>query len=79
MITDRDICIVAWTQGMRLSELHVSRACSKHAYTYSPQDTIAAAEETMRTREVRRLPVVGGVDQGAVDAACQLVKGVTRN
>jgi CBS domain-containing protein len=58
MITDRDICISAWTQDTRLSELHVAHACSGEAYTCSPQDPIAAAEATMRAHQVRRLPVV---------------------
>lgn len=58
MITDRDICMSAWTQDARLSELHVSRACSERVYTCGPHDSITAAEETMRTHQVRRLPVV---------------------
>jgi CBS domain-containing protein len=58
MITDRDICMAAWTQDARLSELRVSPVCSHEPLLCSPHDTVAKAEEIMRTRQVRRLPVV---------------------
>jgi CBS domain-containing protein len=58
MITDRDICMAAWTQDARLSELSVSRVCSQEPLSCGPGDPVAKAEELMRTRQVRRLPVV---------------------
>jgi len=58
MITDRDICIAAYTRGKTLSELMVSGAASHHIFTVRPDDEIATAEQRMRQFRVRRLPVV---------------------
>jgi CBS domain-containing protein len=58
MITDRDICMAALTQGKPLSELRVRSAMSKLLYTCHPEDELSAAERTMRVHQVRRLPVV---------------------
>jgi CBS domain-containing protein len=58
MITDRDICMAAYTQGQLLADIQVSRAMSKVAYSCRPTADIAEAEEIMRTRQVRRLPVI---------------------
>ncbi|MBI4516536.1 MAG: CBS domain-containing protein [Deltaproteobacteria bacterium] len=71
MLTDRDICMAAYTQGALLSELGVASAMSKEVYTCGPQDTPAAAEELMRAHQIRRLPVV--------DAAGRLVGLVSLN
>jgi CBS domain-containing protein len=58
MITDRDICMAALTQGRSLAEIRVAVAMSKLVYTCHPDDRVSAAERTMRTHQVRRLPVV---------------------
>lgn len=58
MITDRDICMAAWTQGGCLSEMRVSGASSKQPHTCSTHATLASAEQIMRDNQVRRLPVV---------------------
>lgn len=58
IVTDRDACMAVYTQGRPLSELPVSLAMSKAAYSCRPEDAIADAEETMREHQVRRLPVV---------------------
>jgi CBS domain-containing protein len=58
MITDRDICMAAYTQGRSLGELRVEQAMSKVIYTCHPEDKLSAAERTMRVHQVRRLPVV---------------------
>jgi CBS domain-containing protein/effector-binding domain-containing protein len=58
MITDRDICMAAYTQGKKLSELGVASAMSQHIYVCHPQDLLSAAEQTMAAQQVRRLPVV---------------------
>jgi len=58
IITDRDICMAAYTQGRHLQEIPVSTAMSKQVFFCSPEDTIAYAEEMMRKHQVRRLPVV---------------------
>ena len=58
ILTDRDVCMAAYTQGGRLSELHVSQAMSRNVFTCKPGDSVAAAETCLRTHQVRRLPVV---------------------
>ena len=58
MLTDRDICMAAYTQGGPLRALTVSSAMSKEVFTCKADETIAAAEQTMRAHHVRRLPVV---------------------
>ncbi len=57
MLTDRDICMAAYTQGGSLRMLRVSSAMSKKVYSCKPEDTLAAAEELMRANLIRRLPV----------------------
>jgi CBS domain-containing protein len=58
MLTDRDICMAAYTQGRTLSEMQVSSAMSKKLFSCRPEDTLATAEEVMRTNRIRRLPVI---------------------
>jgi CBS domain-containing protein len=58
MITDRDICMAAYTQGRRLEDLPVSTAMSKKLTTCRPVDDARQAEDLMKKEQVRRLPVV---------------------
>jgi len=60
MITDRDICMAAYTQGRCLRELCVSEAMAKRVLCASPKDSLAKAEETMRDGQIRRMPVTDG-------------------
>ena len=57
MITDRDVCMAAFTQDMLLSHIPVRTAASRMVFSVRPDDTIETAEEIMRRRRVRRLPV----------------------
>ena len=58
MVTDRDICMAAYTQGKRLSSIPVATAMSKTVTTCNAEDAPIAAERQMREKQVRRLPVV---------------------
>ena len=58
IITDRDICMSAYTQGKALHEISISTAMSRNVVACQPDDTIARAEERMREHRVRRLPVL---------------------
>jgi CBS domain-containing protein len=60
MVTDRDICMAAYTQGQQLAWLPVSIAMSHTVHACAPSDSIAMAEELMRMHQVRRLPVILG-------------------
>ncbi len=58
MLTDRDICMAALTQGRPLGGIHVSSAMSRRLWSCRPKDEVKDAEKLMRAHQVRRLPVV---------------------
>jgi CBS domain-containing protein len=60
MITDRDICMAAYTQGQALWQIPVSSAMATVVHSVRAQDPLATAEALMRRVRVRRLPVVDG-------------------
>jgi CBS domain-containing protein len=57
MITDRDICMAGFTQGLQYWQIPVSVAASKTLLAIRPTDSLQNAEEIMRARQVRRLAV----------------------
>jgi CBS domain-containing protein len=60
MITDRDICMAAYTQGRSLMHMTVESAASKSVVTVGEDEILRRAAELMRGAQVRRLPVVDG-------------------
>ncbi len=58
MLTDRDICMSAYIQGVPLTGALVTSAMSKDVSACRPEDDIAATEKVMREKQLRRLPVV---------------------
>lgn len=58
MITDRDVCMAALTQGVALRDSKVSSAMSKHVVSCGPDTPIADVERLMAQAQVRRIPVV---------------------
>jgi CBS domain-containing protein len=60
MITDRDICMAAYTRGTSLHNVHVSHAMSPTVFACAPGDDLLAAQRIMREHRVRRLPVISG-------------------
>ena len=58
VITDRDICIAAATRPRTEGEIPVKEVISKPLYTCAPGDDVRSALEIMKTRKIRRLPVV---------------------
>ena len=58
MLTDRDVCMAAYTQGTPLSAIRVRTAMARQLRTCRSGDTIGEAESIMRSAQVRRLPVV---------------------
>jgi len=58
MITDRDICMAAYTCGKPLSEIAVSTAASRCVHALRDTDTLDRIESLMRDAQVRRVPVV---------------------
>lgn len=62
MITDRDVCMAAYTQGAPLSAISVTTAMAKRVFTCTPSDEVAAVERVMSEYQIRRMPVID--DQG---------------
>ncbi len=58
MITDRDICMAAYTRNVPIDQLRVDGAMSKELVTIGPDASLAACEELMRWWKIRRIPVV---------------------
>lgn len=58
MITDRDVCMAAWTSGRPLHELRVADAMSKQLVSCRAQEEVGAAAARMAKHGVRRLPVL---------------------
>ena len=63
MITDRDICMAAYTRGQRLCEIPVRDAMSTDLQTCRATDSIGTVEAKMKDKRVRRIPVVDGSGQ----------------
>ena len=57
MITDRDVCMAAYTRGVPLSQALVRDAMSREVYTCSGEQPVGVAEKLMQTRQVRRVMV----------------------
>jgi CBS domain-containing protein len=58
MITDRDICMAAFTRGKLLADIPISTVFSPNVVTVHEDQSVEAAEVTMRAHQVRRVPVV---------------------
>jgi CBS domain-containing protein len=71
MLTDRDLCMAAYTKGSPLFAIAVSDVMSKHPHVCTVGDTLAHAISLMASAQVRRLPVVdaGGRPVGIVSLA----------
>jgi CBS-domain-containing membrane protein len=58
MITDRDVCMAAYTTGRPLATIPVMVAASHGVHSVTPDDSIEHAESVMKMHRVRRLPVI---------------------
>jgi len=58
IITDRDICMSSYFTGKPLEQQAVSHAMAKKVHAARMGQSIRGAEELMRTKQIRRLPVV---------------------
>jgi CBS domain-containing protein len=62
MITDRDVCMAAYTQGRPLQTTKVHSAMAKSLCTCRPTDAVSVALTVMRTNQLHRIPVVDAED-----------------
>jgi CBS domain-containing protein len=58
IVTDRDVCMAAYTQGKPLSSIQVATVMSLRVHTVGMSVAVPTAEAIMRRQRVRRLPVV---------------------
>lgn len=58
MITDRDIVIAAYTQGVALRDTRVQSAMANQVVTCSDSDDLEEIENKMQGAQIRRVPVV---------------------
>jgi CBS domain-containing protein len=64
VLTDRDVCMAAYTRGRSLDELAVAGTMCTDLQSCRADDGVDVAESKMRIYRVRRLPVVD--DQGVL-------------
>jgi CBS domain-containing protein len=62
-ITDRDVCMAAYTRGQPIQSQAVRDAMASSVRTCAASDTLEHAEAIMREAQVRRLPVVDDAGQ----------------
>lgn len=60
LLTDRDACMAAYTQGAPLASITVDSAMSHDALTVTADDPVGLALRVMTDHRVRRIPVVDG-------------------
>jgi CBS-domain-containing membrane protein len=58
IVTDRDICMAAYTQGVPLEAIPVERVMSPKVISCARGDDLDTAHRLMRTHEIHRIPVV---------------------
>lgn len=58
MITDRDVCMAAYTRGLVLGDMRVRESMRANVRTCRPNEAISRAERVMKECGSRRVPVV---------------------
>ncbi len=58
VITDRDICMAAYTQGRSLDQILVNSVMATHVVSAHPDQKLGEVERMMVEHQVRRIPVV---------------------
>jgi CBS domain-containing protein len=68
VVTDRDICMAAYTNGQPLHAIPVTRAMATEVMACHPDDAVEHAEQLMRDAQIRRVPIIDadGRPQGIV-------------
>ncbi len=61
VLTDRDICMAAYTKGLLLRDITVESAMASKVISCRPEDSVATAETLMRDNQIRRLPVINSL------------------
>jgi CBS domain-containing protein len=80
-LTDRDVCMAAYTQGKPLEQLRVESAMARKVVSCAAEDDLSAAAGLMRQNGTRRLPVIdkNGALVGLLsldDLACEAARAL---
>lgn len=63
MVTDRDLCMAAWTRGLPLSAIPVRTAMASNVVRCRASDSDEDAARLMASHQIRRLPIVDADDR----------------
>jgi CBS domain-containing protein len=58
IVTDRDVCMAAYTQGKELGLIPVASAMAQRVFSCSSTDSVKSVEAIMKEHQVRRVPIV---------------------
>lgn len=58
IVTDRDLCMAAYTRGELLADIPVTIAMAREVQCCSAGDDLQAVEKIMSERQIRRMPVI---------------------
>lgn len=58
IVTDRDICMAAYTQGKPLSSIAAETAMARSVIACHTSDSVETVEHLMRDNQIRRVPVL---------------------
>jgi signal-transduction protein with cAMP-binding, CBS, and nucleotidyltransferase domain len=62
MITDRDLCMAAYTQGRPLSEITVQSVMAQNVCSCRGSDSLVTALKILQQNQLHRLPVLDADD-----------------
>lgn len=76
MLTDRDVCMAAYTQGRPLDDITVRSAMAKEVHACRCTDSLETAVKALEQNQIRRLPVLDQDDHlvgmlSVADIACE--------
>jgi len=60
VVTDRDICMAAYTQGRHLAAIPVASAMAKQVVAVHVDDAVEQVEALLADNQVHRVPVIDG-------------------
>jgi CBS domain-containing protein len=63
VVTDRDACMAAYTQGRSLNAVPVTTAMAKSVIACHATDTVESVESLMKANQIRRVPVLDHEDK----------------
>ncbi len=58
VVTDRDACMAAYSQGRALRDIPTEVAMAREVFTCRQDDDLAALQDVMRGKQIRRVPVI---------------------